>query len=121
MDDLLLRELEAQEGEETVKVRLSALRKRQNELMERRNRVEAEIMSHRRELKRVQLMDRSRLRRNTILNNQYMLVQLLGKGGFSEVWKAFDLGPRLTYVAVKVHQLNDAWSDEKKNNYTKVR
>jgi len=64
-------------------------------------------------------MDRSRLRRNSILNNQYLLVQLLGKGGFSEVWKAFDLGPRLAYVAVKVHQLNDAWSDEKKNNYTK--
>ena len=43
---------------------------------------------------------------------------LIGKGGFSEVWLAFDL-QRLERVAVKVHQLNTHWSDERKASYIK--
>ena len=41
---------------------------------------------------------------------------LLGRGGFSEVWKALDL-VELREVAVKVHQLNNQWSEERKSNY----
>ena len=41
-----------------------------------------------------------------------------GKGGFSEVHKAFDFeGQR--YVACKVHQLASEWKDEKRANYLK--
>lgn len=43
---------------------------------------------------------------------------LLGKGGFSEVWKAYDVD-ELQEVAVKIHQLDPRWSDEKKESYTK--
>jgi len=46
------------------------------------------------------------------------LLSLLGKGGFSEVWKAFDVED-LREVAVKIHQLDPRWSDDKKENYTK--
>jgi tousled-like kinase len=42
----------------------------------------------------------------------------LGKGGFSEVHKAFDIKEQ-RYVACKVHQLNKDWKDEKKANYIK--
>ena len=42
----------------------------------------------------------------------------MGKGGFSEVWLAFDL-VTLQEVAVKIHQLDPRWSDAKKENYTK--
>lgn len=45
-------------------------------------------------------------------------MSLLGKGGFSEVWRAFDVQD-LQEVAVKIHQLDPRWSDEKKENYTK--
>ena len=41
---------------------------------------------------------------------------MLGKGGFSEVWKALDL-QELKEVAVKVHQLNPVWTEEKKQSY----
>ena len=85
------------------------------------------MFNHRRELKRQQLQDRSRFKIGQILHvspsplclpiipdsplhpvlfhasqEQYLLVCLLGKGGFSEVWKAFDLGPRLTHVVCGV-------------------
>lgn len=43
---------------------------------------------------------------------------MLGKGGFSEVWRAYDL-EELREVAVKIHQLDPRWSDPKKENYTK--
>ena len=42
-------------------------------------------------------------------------MNLLGKGGFSEVWRAQDMHT----VAVKIHQLESSWSDAKKDNYTK--
>jgi len=46
------------------------------------------------------------------------MTSLLGRGGFSEVWKAFDLF-ELRDVAVKVHQLNSSWNDERKQSYIK--
>jgi len=45
-------------------------------------------------------------------------MSLLGKGGFSEVWKAMDLF-EVEEVAVKIHQLDAHWSDRKKANYIK--
>lgn len=52
------------------------------------------------------------------LHDRYVLMNLLGKGGFSEVWRAFDLHDA-RHVAVKIHQLESSWSDAKKENYTK--
>jgi tousled-like kinase len=42
----------------------------------------------------------------------------LGKGGFSEVWRGYDL-KELREVAVKIHQLDPRWPESKKENYTK--
>jgi serine/threonine protein kinase len=64
---------------------------------------------------------------------RYVLMNLLGKGGFSEVlslyfnncsisltfmkvYKAYDL-VELRTVALKIHELNSQWSEEKKANY----
>jgi tousled-like kinase len=53
------------------------------------------------------------------LTDRYLLCSLLGRGGFSEVYKAYDLIQQ-RYVACKIHQLNSSWSDAKKQNYVKV-
>ena len=52
------------------------------------------------------------------MNKRYLLLELLGKGGFSEVFKALDLST-LTHVAVKIHQLSSQWSESKKASYVK--
>lgn len=60
----------------------------------------------------------SRFNNHPVLNERYLLLMLLGKGGFSEVHKAFDLKEQ-RYVACKVHQLNKDWKEDKKANYIK--
>jgi len=37
-----------------------------------------------------------------MLNKRYQLVQLLGKGGFSEVYKAYDM-QEMRWCACKIH------------------
>jgi len=54
-----------------------------------------------RSLKRVRNEDTSRFSGQLTLNGRYVLLQLLGRGGFSEVHKAYDLDT-LAFVAVKV-------------------
>ena len=51
-----------------------------------------------------------------LLGGRYQLLGLLGKGGFSEVYKAFDV-EELRLVACKVHQLAPHWSEQVKSNY----
>lgn len=53
-----------------------------------------------------------------ILKERYILLRLTGKGGFSEVWKAYDLNEN-RYVACKIHQLNSKWEKSRKKNYIK--
>lgn len=96
-----------------------------------------------------------RFKDHPTLNDRYLLLHLLGRGGFSEVFKvnmwlmvqqscvnsiqsnfcamvwsilknfafffllqAFDLTEQ-RYVAIKIHQLNKNWKEEKKQNYHK--
>ena len=53
-----------------------------------------------------------------LLSGRYQIVGLLGKGGYSEVYKAYDLENHI-YVACKLNQLNHNWKEEIKNNYIK--
>ena len=53
-----------------------------------------------------------------LLNGRYQIVGLLGKGGYSEVYKAYDLENH-TYVACKLNQLNQNWKEEIKDSYIK--
>ncbi|KAG8344428.1 Protein kinase domain [Trypanosoma vivax] len=48
--------------------------------------------------------------------DRYVLMHLLGKGGFSEVWKAFDL-QEARYVACKIHRVQREWSAQTRQHY----
>ena len=47
-----------------------------------------------------------------------MILSLLGKGGYSEVYKGFDL-ENCKEVACKIHHFDDNWSEGIKESYIK--
>lgn len=106
------------EMDEILKLRQAALKKEDADLQLELEKLERERNLHIRELKRIHNEDQSRFNNHVVLNDRYLLLTLLGKGGFSEVHKAFDLKEQ-RYVACKIHQLNKDWKDDKKANYIK--
>ncbi|XP_035644698.1 serine/threonine-protein kinase tousled-like 1-B isoform X2 [Oncorhynchus keta] len=108
---------EYHEQEEIFKLRLGHLKK-EAEIQAELERLERVRNLHIRELKRINNEDSSSFKDHPTLNERYLLLYLLGRGGFSEVYKAFDLFEQ-RYAAVKIHQLNKNWREEKKENYHK--
>ncbi|KAL5006577.1 hypothetical protein ScPMuIL_015383 [Solemya velum] len=106
------------EQDEILKLRQTALKKEDADLQMELEKLERERNLHIRELKRIHNEDNSRFKDHPTLNDRYLLLNLLGKGGFSEVHKGFDLKEQ-RYVACKIHQLNREWKDDKKANYIK--
>lgn len=50
------------------------------------------------------------------LADRYQVLSLLGRGGFSEVYRAYDC-LEMKYVACKIHQLSPNWAETFKSNY----
>nr|XP_020460882.1 serine/threonine-protein kinase tousled-like 2 isoform X2 [Monopterus albus] len=109
---------EYHEQEEIFKLRIGHLKKEEAEIQTELERLERVRNLHIRELKRIHNEDNSQFKDHPTLNDRYLLLHLLGRGGFSEVFKAFDLAEQ-RYVAIKIHQLNKNWREEKKENYHK--
>lgn len=65
------------------------LKKEEAELVAERDRLERERNLHIRELKRVQYEESSRYKDHELLNRRYLLLSLLGKGGFRLVYLSF--------------------------------
>ncbi|XP_031560993.1 serine/threonine-protein kinase tousled-like 2 [Actinia tenebrosa] len=106
------------EREEILKLRALALKKEETDVQLEAEKLDKERNLHIREMKRLQHEDDSRFNNHPQLNGRYLLLQLLGKGGFSEVYKGYDLFEH-QYVACKIHQLIKEWKEEKKKNYIK--
>jgi tousled-like kinase len=104
---------------EAIQCHLTQLKKDELALAEERRFLETEKAAHQKELKRCQSEDRSRFYKDLpCLSGRYLLTSLLGRGGFSEVWKSLDL-MQLKEVAIKIHQLNPSWGEERKQSYIK--
>ena len=58
------------------------MKKAELELLAEKDRLERERNLHIRELKRVQYEETSRFKDHELLNSRYLLLSLLGKGGF---------------------------------------
>jgi len=115
---MILSSLEIQEAKESIQMHLETLCREEQELLQEEKTLNEEKSEHIRALKRVASEDASGFRAHPKLHNRYVLECVLGKGGFSEVWKGYDL-QTLREVAVKIHQLDPRWPDSKKENYTK--
>ncbi|CAF0930549.1 unnamed protein product [Adineta steineri] len=106
------------EYDEVLRFRQLTLKREECDLAQDLEKLDRERNVHIRELKRLYNEDHSRFNKNNVLNERYLLLTLIGKGGFSEVHRAFDLREQ-RYVACKIHQLNKEWKDEKKVNHIK--
>ncbi|XP_050904051.1 serine/threonine-protein kinase TOUSLED isoform X2 [Lathyrus oleraceus] len=102
--------------DEIYKARLANIKREEETILRAKERYDLEKGRLVREMKRIRDEDGSRFNSFQILNHRYALLNLLGKGGFSEVYKAFDLVDH-RYVACKLHGLNAGWSEEKKQSY----
>lgn len=72
-------------------MRQSALKKEDADLQLEMEKLERERNLHIRELKRIHNEDQSRFNSHPVLNERYLLLMLLGKGGFSEVHKVLNI------------------------------
>ena len=104
--------------DEAVKARQLLVKKDESELANDRFQLDRRRLRHVRDWHLMQQEDVSKYRSRPVLAERYVLLSLLGKGGFSEVWKAYDLdepGPR----AIKFHQLDPTWSLDRKKSYVR--
>eukprot|EP00559_Dactyliosolen_fragilissimus_P004829 CAMPEP_0184867564 /NCGR_PEP_ID=MMETSP0580-20130426/27055_1 /TAXON_ID=1118495 /ORGANISM="Dactyliosolen fragilissimus" /LENGTH=864 /DNA_ID=CAMNT_0027367925 /DNA_START=108 /DNA_END=2702 /DNA_ORIENTATION=- len=110
--------MEREELDESIRCHLEEIKREERVLDKEEERLYKEKAMHIRSLKKVASEDGSRFKNRPKLHDQYILLSQLGKGGFSEVWRAYDL-KELREVAVKIHQLDPRWSEAKIENYTK--
>lgn len=96
----------------TLPLKLTLLTREESELKEKLERLEREKNVHIQECRRVSEEEAAKYSKETddhdawpVLHKRYLLLSLLGKGGYSEVYKAYDLQEHI-YIAIKFHQLN---------------
>ena len=99
-----------------VALKVASLKKEEAEIQEEMRRIAAQRFVQIREMKRVADEESSVHNGFELLAQRYLLLNLLGKGGFSEVYSAFDL-EECREVACKFHTLNPAWDEERKRTY----
>lgn len=121
-NDLFLNDLK--ENKETLKFQYHFFQREENLLKEKINLLENQKYKYLTLQKKINEEKHSRFggitnpKRFPVLNERYQLLALLGKGGFSEVYKAYDL-EQLKFVACKIHQINKNWKVNTRSNYIK--
>lgn len=99
-----------------ISLKVASLKKEEAEIQEEIRRIAAQRFVQIREMKRLADEESSVHNGFELLARRYQLLNLLGKGGFSEVYSAFDL-QECREVACKFHTLNPAWDEERKRTY----
>ena len=113
---------EIDDSKELLNFKMCQLQKEESELKEKKSRLDIEksVLIH--EINLYNQESRCTFSQKKegwpLLGGRYQIVNLLGKGGYSEVYKAYDLENHM-YVACKLHQLNQNWKEEIKDNYIK--
>jgi tousled-like kinase len=115
---------EINEQRELINFKLNALSEDEKEFKAQLDRYEIDKINYQIEYKRIIEEDKCRYGIGKIkdrwptLAGRYMILSLLGRGGYSEVYKAYDLENNIE-VACKIHQLNPQWTQIIKENYIK--
>ena len=108
--------IDKNEQREIYQFKLKLFENEERRIKEQLQMLEKEKSSYLIEYKRIRDEEQSkycgihRSKTFTVLNDKYLILSILGKGGFSEVYKAFDL-ENCREVACKIHHFDDSWSD----------
>jgi len=93
IDTQKLRDLQSDVIEEDERIKLEVLKisRMEQNIKEQEEIINNKRIKHLREVKRIKDEDNSQFNNFIVLRDRYVLLKLLGKGGFSEVYKAYDL------------------------------
>lgn len=112
------------EQKEFLTFKINMKQKEESKLRERLEQIKKEKIVLANEMKRQNeelnstLWGKKATEKFKLLNNQYLVLSLLGRGGYSEVYKAYDL-ENWKEIAWKIHRFDDTWSRSMQANYIK--
>eukprot|EP00802_Teleaulax_amphioxeia_P031457 Tamp_34707.p1 GENE.Tamp_34707~~Tamp_34707.p1 ORF type:complete len:133 (-),score=17.06 Tamp_34707:88-486(-) len=89
----------------TVKKELEQMERRREEYKRERRVHQRQLRCHQHQLTSAYLGRRVANPQGVVLHGRYLLLRLLGRGGFSEVYRALDLLD-LRHVACKIHRVS---------------
>jgi len=104
------------EAREISNCRMSFLAREEVAVKEREQRLEVDRALHLKQMQRLEAAERSNFRTYPLLADRYQLLNMIGRGGFSEVFRAYDLENN-RYCAVKIHELGKDMSDQQRQSY----
>lgn len=114
--DFLSRRREISELQHILNVRIQLWKNQGIEIQKRDSEILYLKQKHMKAIHLVQEEFRSAWNDFPVIKSRYLLLHMVGRGGFSEVWKAFDL-EKLSYVAVKIHEVQSEWSESRKTSF----
>ena len=108
------------ETKEHIALIETVIRKNEQQLAEREIKLHADRILHLKESKTLRAQDTSNFSVFPVVgqDERYQVLNMIGKGGFSEVFKAYDLLTH-SFVAVKIHEMKRDMSDDAKEQYVK--
>ena len=96
------------------------LKRTEEQIKERQRKLHAERIAYIKQLKTYRAQEDSTFNSYPRLGNmeRYQLLNMLGKGGFSEVYKAYDLFNHC-FVAIKIHEIRKDMEELARQNYVR--
>lgn len=105
---------------ESIALAEGTLKRTEEQVKERQRRLHADRISYMKQLKTYRAQEDSTFNNFPRLGQmeRYQLLNMLGKGGFSEVYKAYDLFSHC-FVAVKIHEIRKDMDEAQRQNYVR--
>jgi tousled-like kinase len=105
---------------ESIALAETTLKRAEEQAKERQRKLHADRISYMKQLKTYRAQEDSTFNNYPRLGQmeRYQLLNMLGKGGFSEVYKAYDLITHC-FVAVKIHEIRKDMDEAQRQNYVR--
>ncbi len=105
---------------ESITAAETIAKRTEEQIRERQRKLHADRISYMKQLKTYRAQEESTFNSYPRLGQmeRYQLLNMLGKGGFSEVYKAYDLITHC-FVAVKIHEIRKDMDEAQRQNYVR--